>query len=47
MNEDVHLKGIRRKHSPTKATGIGIFHKQIVRADGYNVLVLLKSITKE
>lgn len=27
MNQDVHLIGIRRKHSPTTVTGIETFHK--------------------
>jgi elongation factor Tu len=48
LNEDVHLIGIKRKHSPTTVTGIETFHKQMDRAEaGDNVGVLLRGITKE
>lgn len=48
INDEVHLIGIRRRHSPTTVTGIETFHKQMDRAEaGDNVGVLLRGITKE
>jgi len=48
LNEDVHLIGIRRKHTPTTVTGIETFHKQMDSAEaGDNVGVLLRGITKD
>jgi len=48
INEDVHLIGIRRKHTPTTVTGIETFHKQMDSAEaGDNVGVLLRGITKD
>jgi len=48
VNDDVHLVGIRRKHTPSTVTGIETFHKQMDSAQaGDNVGVLLRGITKE
>lgn len=48
MNKDVHLIGIKRKHTPTTITGIETFHKQMDSAEaGDNVGVLLRGVTKE
>lgn len=48
MNQDVHLIGIQRKHTPTTITGIETFHKQMEKAEaGDNVGVLLRGVTKE
>jgi len=48
INEDVHLIGIRRKHTPSTVTGIETFHKQMDKAEaGDNVGVLLRGITKD
>ena len=48
MNQDVHLIGVRRKHTPTTITGIETFHKQMEKAEaGDNVGVLLRGVTKE
>lgn len=48
INEDVHLIGIRRKHTATTVTGIETFHKQMDSAEaGDNVGVLLRGITKD
>lgn len=48
MNQDVHLIGINRKHTPTTVTGIETFHKQMDQAEaGDNVGVLLRGLTKD
>lgn len=48
LNEDVHLIGIKRKHTPTTITGIETFKKQMDSAEaGDNVGVLLRGITKD
>jgi len=48
LNDEVHLIGIRRKHTPTTITGIETFHKQMEKAEaGDNVGVLLRGVTKE
>ena len=48
LNQDVHLIGIRRKHSPSTVTGIETFNKQMDMAEaGDNVGVLLRGITKD
>jgi len=48
INDEVHLIGIRRKHTPTTITGIETFHKQMDKAEaGDNVGVLLRGVTKE
>ena len=48
INDDVHLIGIKRKHTPTTITGIESFHKQLDSGEaGDNVGVLLRGITKE
>ena len=48
LNQDVHMIGIKRKHTPTTVTGIETFHKQMDRAEaGDNVGVLLRGITKD
>lgn len=48
INDDVHMIGIRRKHTPTTITGIETFHKQLDYAEaGDNVGVLLRGVTKE
>ncbi len=48
INDEVHLVGIRRKHSPCTITGIETFHKQLPHAEaGDNVGVLLRGVTKE
>ena len=48
VNDEVHLIGIRRKHTPTTVTGIETFHKQMDSAQaGDNVGVLLRGITKD
>ena len=48
INDEVHLIGIKRKHTPTTVTGIETFHKQMDKAEaGDNVGVLLRGITKD
>merc|ERR1712037_219813 len=48
INDEVHMIGIRRKHTPTTITGIETFHKQMDSAEaGDNVGVLLRGITKD
>ena len=48
INQNVHLIGIKRKHTPTTVTGIETFHKQLDKAEaGDNVGVLLRGIMKE
>jgi len=48
INDEVHLIGIRRKHTPTTVTGIETFHKQMDKAEaGDNVGVLLRGVTKD
>jgi elongation factor Tu len=48
VNDDVHLIGIRRKHTATTVTGIETFKKQMDSAEaGDNVGVLLRGITKD
>merc|ERR1712086_750287 len=48
LNEDVHLIGIRRKHTPTTVTGIETFHKSMDKGEaGDNVGVLLRGVTKD
>ena len=48
VNEEVHMIGIRRKHTVTTITGIETFHKQMDTAEaGDNVGVLLRGITRD
>lgn len=48
INDEVHLVGIRRKHTACTITGIETFHKQLAHAEaGDNVGVLLRGVTKE
>jgi len=48
INDEVHLIGIRRKHTATTITGIETFHKTLDSADaGDNVGVLLRGVTKD
>ena len=48
INDEVHMIGIRRKHTPTTITGIETFHKQLDQAQaGDNVGMLLRGITKD
>jgi len=48
VNDEVHLIGIKRKHTNTTVTGIETFHKQMDKAQaGDNVGALLRGITKE
>lgn len=48
LNDDVHMIGIRRKHTNTTITGIETFHKQMETAEaGDNVGVLLRGVTKD
>ena len=48
LNTDVHLIGIKRKHTPTTVTGIETFHKQMDKAEaGDNCGILLRGITRE
>jgi len=48
VNDEVHLIGIKRKHTATTVTGIETFHKQMDKAQaGDNVGALLRGITKE
>jgi len=48
INDEVHMIGIRRKHTTTTITGIETFHKQMETAEaGDNVGMLLRGITKE
>jgi len=48
INDDVHMIGIRRKHTATTITGIETFHKTLDYAEaGDNVGVLLRGVTKE
>ena len=47
INEDVHMVGIKRKHTNTTITGIETFHKQMDSAEaGDNVGVLLRGVNK-
>ncbi len=48
LNQDVHMIGIRRKHTPTTVTGIETFNKQMDKAEaGDNVGVLLRGVNKD
>ena len=48
INDDVHMIGIKRKHTPTTITGIETFHKQLDSGEaGDNVGVLLRGVTKD
>lgn len=48
LNQDVHLIGIKRKHTSTTVTGIETFRKQMDKAEaGDNVGVLLRGLTKD
>ena len=48
INDEVHMIGIRRKHTPATITGIETFHKQLDQAQaGDNVGVLLRGVTKD
>ena len=48
INDEVHMIGIRRKHTVTTITGIETFHKQMEAAEaGDNVGVLLRGVLKE
>ena len=48
INDDVHLIGIRRKHTASTITGIETFHKSLdVAQAGDNVGVLLRGVLKE
>ncbi len=48
VNDEVHMIGIRRKHTPTTITGIETFHKTLDSAEaGDNVGVLLRGVTKD
>lgn len=48
VNNDVHMVGIRRRHTPTTVTGIETFHKSMDHAEaGDNVGVLLRGILKD
>jgi elongation factor Tu len=48
INDDVHLIGIKRKHTPTTITGIETFHKQLESGEaGDNVGVLIRGVTKD
>lgn len=48
LNEEVHLIGIKRKHTTTTVTGIETFHKQLDSGEaGDNVGALLRGVTKD
>jgi elongation factor Tu len=48
LNQDVHLIGIRRKHTTSTVTGIETFNKTMESAEaGDNVGVLLRGVTKD
>ena len=48
INEEVHMIGIRRKHTVSTITGIETFHKQLDSGEaGDNVGVLLRGVTKD
>lgn len=48
INDDVHMIGIRRKHTATTITGIETFHKQLDSGEaGDNIGVLLRGVTKD
>jgi elongation factor Tu len=48
LNEEVHLIGIRRKHTVSTVTGIETFHKQLDSGEaGDNVGALLRGVTKD
>ena len=48
INDDVHIIGIKRKHTPTTITGIETFHKQLDSGEaGDNIGVLLRGVSKE
>ena len=48
MNEEVHMIGVKRKHTTTTITGIETFHKQMDTAEaGDNIGALLRGVTKD
>lgn len=48
VNDEVHLIGIRRKHTVTTVTGCEMFHKTLDHAEaGDNVGLLLRGVTKD
>lgn len=48
VNDEVHVIGIKRKHTVSTITGLEMFHKSLDRAEaGDNVGVLLRGITKD
>ena len=48
MNEEVHMIGVKRKHTTTTITGIETFHKQMDKAEaGDNIGALLRGINKD
>lgn len=48
INDEVHMIGIRRKHTVSTITGIETFHKQLDSGEaGDNVGVLLRGVTKD
>lgn len=48
VNDDVHMIGVRRKHTPSTVTGIETFHKSLDSGEaGDNVGVLLRGVVKE
>lgn len=48
VNDEVHMIGIRRKHTVSTITGIETFHKQLDSGEaGDNVGVLLRGVTKD
>jgi elongation factor Tu len=48
MNDEVHMIGVKRKHTVTTVTGIETFHKQMDKAEaGDNIGALLRGVTKE
>jgi len=48
LNDDVHLIGVRRKHTSTTCTGLETFHKTLECGEaGDTIGVLLRGVTKE
>lgn len=48
VNDEVHMIGIKRKHTVSTITGIETFHKQLDSGEaGDNVGVLLRGVTKD
>jgi len=46
LNDDVHMIGVRRRHTPTTCTGLETFHKTLDCGEaGDTIGVLLRGVT--